>query len=81
MIIISNILNIILQKGASEGSVFKSRKDMHLRFYLYFFDKTKGGKMLFTFVTAYMFFASITLPIIQFFRARNKNKILLEDVR
>ena len=42
--------------------------------YLDLFESTKGGKMLFTVVSIYMLFASITLPLIHYYRSRKNNR-------
>jgi len=48
--------------------------------FLTLFEITKGGKMLFTVVSIYMLFASITLPVIQYYKAKTFSKEFIYDV-
>jgi len=76
LIIVISVFNIILQKNATGGE-FEYNGEIHNRLFLNLFEITKGGKMLFTFLSIYMLFASITLPVIQFYR--NKKNGVLND--
>ncbi|ORX43448.1 hypothetical protein BCR36DRAFT_251506, partial [Piromyces finnis] len=76
MVIVFNIINIVVQIfGSTEsdaGNLVKNEKKY--KAFLAFFEKTKGGKILFTIVQVYMLFVSISLPVIHYYKARfNKN--------
>eukprot|EP00833_Pecoramyces_ruminatium_P001322 jgi/Orpsp1_1/1175354/evm.model.c7180000053503.1 len=76
MILIFNVVNIILQKNATVKSVLFENNKNPRRGFLDIYEKTKGGKMLFTINLTYMFFSSIILPIIHYYiskRTRNAN--------
>jgi len=47
--------------------------------FLNIFEITKGGKMLFTVVSIYMLFASITLPVIQYYNAKSFSREIFND--
>ncbi|ORX87566.1 hypothetical protein BCR32DRAFT_324398 [Anaeromyces robustus] len=74
LIIIITVFNIVLQKKATGGE-FEYNGEFHNKLFLNLFEVTKGGKMLFTFLSIYMLFASITLPVLQFYKNR-KNGVL-----
>eukprot|EP00833_Pecoramyces_ruminatium_P012010 jgi/Orpsp1_1/1186042/evm.model.c7180000096603.1 len=79
LILIINIINIILQVNAS--SDYDVNTNNHRRMYLDLFEITKGGKILFTILSIYMLFTSITLPLIHFFNAKkNKKRYAKEDL-
>jgi len=70
LVFLCSIFNIILQKLA-----FPKANEKAWKFILNVFEATKGGKMVFTVVSIYMFFISITLPVISYFKAKKlKNK-------
>ncbi|KAG4103055.1 hypothetical protein H8356DRAFT_1031158 [Neocallimastix lanati (nom. inval.)] len=82
LITISNIINIILQINASsrvdlyrENEIEKTPR----KIFLNLFEITKGGKMLFTIVSIYMLFASITLPVIQYYKAKSFSREIFND--
>ncbi|OUM65098.1 hypothetical protein PIROE2DRAFT_7988 [Piromyces sp. E2] len=67
-IIITNIINIILQ------NLLDNNKPHHKTF-INIFNVTKGGKLLYAFISLYMFFASISLPTLNYIKAKSlKNK-------
>jgi len=72
LILIANIVNIILQVVAAGGNASEQNITNRSRFILTFFEITKGGKMLFVVVSIYMLFTSISLPVIQFYRNKNR---------
>jgi len=65
--------NAVLQKFATGGE-FEYNGEFHRKIFLNLFEITKGGKILFTFVAIYMLSVSITLPVVQYFRAKKNNK-------
>ncbi|ORX43437.1 hypothetical protein BCR36DRAFT_361182 [Piromyces finnis] len=71
LIFIANIVNIVLQIVATGGQNELNNTKRH-RFILTFFEITKGGKMLFVFLSIYMLFTSISLPVIQFYRKKTE---------
>ncbi|KAG4103070.1 hypothetical protein H8356DRAFT_982675 [Neocallimastix lanati (nom. inval.)] len=79
LILLSNIINIILQVNASID--YDVNTNNHRRMYLDLFEITKGGKMLFSIVSIYMLFTSITLPLIHYYKAkRNAKRYASEDL-
>jgi len=48
--------------------------------YLDLFEITKGGKMLFSIVSIYMLFTSITLPLIHYYKAKRNAKRYASEV-
>jgi len=87
LITLSNIINIFLQINASvnqseltaiQNNTIK-QDELPRNIFLTFFEITKGGKMLFTAVSIYMLFASITLPVIQYYIAKAYNDEILCD--
>jgi len=91
MVVIFNILNIFIQVTASDGSdvgniidkkddKIENTKKEYIKGFLAFFEKTKGGKLLFTLVLIYMFFVSITLPVIHYYKAKLLNDSYIQDV-
>jgi len=70
MIFIFSLINMILQINVSDDST-----NNHRKFFLDIFEITKGGKILFTIVSIYILFTSITLPVIKYYSAKkNKSK-------
>jgi len=65
-------INAALQKYATGGE-FEYNGNNHRKIFLNLFEITKGGKILFTFVAIYMLSVSITLPVIQHFKAKKSN--------
>ena len=87
LVVIANVVNIFLQTRCSEknnvGKMLniKNGKEKHTRIaFLAFFEKTKGGKMLFAFLAIYMMFVSITLPIIHYYKAKHFKNSYFKDV-
>ncbi|ORX43438.1 hypothetical protein BCR36DRAFT_460764 [Piromyces finnis] len=72
LIFIANVINVILQVNASID--YDVNTNNHRRMYLDLFESTKGGKILFTFVSIYMLFTSITLPLIHYYKSRKTNR-------
>ncbi|OUM64921.1 hypothetical protein PIROE2DRAFT_20411, partial [Piromyces sp. E2] len=72
LIFIANVINVILQINASID--YDVNTNNHRRMYLDLFESTKGGKMLFTVVSLYMLFASITLPLLHYYKSRKNNR-------
>jgi len=72
LIFIANVINVILQVNASID--YDVNTNNHRRMYLDLFESTKGGKMLFTVVSIYMLFTSITLPLIHYRKSRKNNR-------
>jgi len=66
-------INAVLQKYATGGE-FEYNGDNHRKIFLNLFEITKGGKILFTFVSIYMLSVSITLPVIQHYKAKKNNE-------
>jgi hypothetical protein len=79
LITISNIINVILQVKASSKYGEKNILKTPPKMFLTLFEITKGGKMLFTVVSIYMLFASITLPVIQYYKAKTFSKEFIYD--
>ncbi|ORX87564.1 hypothetical protein BCR32DRAFT_240042 [Anaeromyces robustus] len=77
LILISNIINIILQVNASTD--YDVNTNNHRRMYLDLFEITKGGKILFMIVSIYMLFTSITLPVIRHFMAKRAKRRLADE--
>jgi len=75
MIFIFGIINLILQINVNENS-----SNSHRRIFLDVFEITKGGKILFTIVSMYILFTSITLPVIKYFTARRTKSKNVNDV-
>jgi len=70
MIFIFALINMILQINVSDDST-----NSHRKFFMDIFEITKGGKILFTIISIYILFTSITLPLIKYYSAkRNKSK-------
>jgi len=81
MILIFNIINIILQKNATiKSSYFEPNKNIY-RGFLDIYEKTKGGKIFFSFILMYMFFSSIILPIIHYYNNIRSKNYYFQDVR
>jgi len=74
LILFANIVNIILQIVATGGNASEANITTRRRFILTLFEVTKGGKMLFVFLSIYMLFTSISLPVIQFYRNKYHKK-------
>jgi len=75
LLFITNIANALIQaKGANKGPHTRT-----LKIYLKIFELTKGGRMLFTFISIYMFFMSITLPIIHYYKAKKVKNEYFQD--
>jgi len=72
LILLANIINVILQVNASID--YDINTNNHRRMYLDLFEITKGGKILFSIVSIYMLFTSITLPIIHYYKAKRNTK-------
>ncbi|KAL6597633.1 hypothetical protein U3516DRAFT_564477, partial [Neocallimastix sp. 'constans'] len=82
MILVFNFLNIFLQNRCSTESFYNEiikTNRLPRRGYMTIFEKTKGGKILYTFVTIYMFFTSISLPIIRYALAKHKRDDYSDD--
>jgi len=75
MIFIFGIINLILQINVNGNS-----SNSHRRIFLDIFEITKGGKILFTIVSIYILFTSITLPVIKYFSARRTKSKNVNDV-
>jgi len=73
ILFISGGFNAVLQKYATGGE-FEYNGDFHRKVFLNLFEITKGGKILFTFVAIYMLSVSITLPVVQYFKAKKNNE-------
>jgi len=65
VIITANILDNIIQANSRAKGPKKPRI-----IFIRLFELTKGGKMLFTIILLYLFFVSITLPVIQYYIIR-----------
>jgi hypothetical protein len=79
MILIFNIINIILQKNATIKSTYFDINENIRRGFLVIYEKTKGGKMFFSFNLMYMFFTSIILPVIHYYRNKLSKNIYFQD--
>jgi len=80
---IIHLVDIYLQKKCSMQSFYSQLNKSHefpLRGYIDIFEKTKGGKMLFTIVSVYMLFTSITLPVINYYHAKRIRNGYFDDV-
>jgi len=75
-----NIINIILQKNATIKSTYFDINENIRRGFLVIYEKTKGGKMFFSFNLMYMFFTSIILPVIHYYRNKLSKNIYFQDV-
>ena len=87
MVVVFNVMNIILQTRCSNGSNvgkmlnIESGKEKPPRIiFLALYEKTKGGKILFAVLNIYMMFASITLPVIHYYKAKHLNSHYFKDV-
>ncbi|KAG4103067.1 hypothetical protein H8356DRAFT_1288506 [Neocallimastix lanati (nom. inval.)] len=77
LLFIANIANAIIQtKGSNKGPNAKVKA---LKFYLKIFEITKGGRMLFTILSIYIFFMSITLPVIQYYKSKKVKNGYFQD--
>ncbi|KAG4083980.1 hypothetical protein H8356DRAFT_967078 [Neocallimastix lanati (nom. inval.)] len=74
-----NIINIILQKNATIKSTYFDINENIRRGFLDIYEKTKGGKMFFSFNLMYMFFTSIILPVIHYYRNKLSKNIYFQD--
>ncbi|ORX87561.1 hypothetical protein BCR32DRAFT_264155 [Anaeromyces robustus] len=83
LVIIVSLINAFLQRNASENSIYgisTSRKTQYpYKIVLVLFEYTKGGRMLYTFILAYMFFSSISLPLIHYYSAKKNRSNYLDD--
>ncbi|ORX87559.1 hypothetical protein BCR32DRAFT_240036 [Anaeromyces robustus] len=86
LVLVISIINILLQANASDNASISQNTDEKFnnnkgprRVLLDIFEKTKGGKMLFNFVSIYMIFVSITLPVIHYYRAKSIKNNYIED--
>ncbi|KAL6609016.1 hypothetical protein LY90DRAFT_506715 [Neocallimastix californiae] len=78
LILVVNFLHIFLQRRASDHALLDYSKNPR-RMYLNLYEITKGGRMLFVVVSIYMLFASITLPVIYFYKAKKAHKKFIEN--
>ena len=68
MIFIFGVINgVLIATVTTDGDITSNN---HRRMFLDFFEATNGGKILFTIVSSYILFTSITLPVIQYFIAK-----------
>jgi len=86
LVVVFNVMNIILQTRCSNGSNvgkmlnIESGKEKPPRIiFLALYEKTKGGKILFAVLNIYMMFASITLPVIHYYKAKHLNSHYFKD--
>jgi hypothetical protein len=80
MIFLIQLINVILQKKASSrNGLFKYNDQLPLRGYLDIYEKTDGGKTFFSIILFYMFFVSITLPIIHYYRNKRIQDAYFQD--
>ncbi|KAG4103065.1 hypothetical protein H8356DRAFT_1271406 [Neocallimastix lanati (nom. inval.)] len=76
VIITANILDNIIQANSRAKGPKKPRI-----IFIRLFELTKGGKMLFTIILLYLFFVSITLPVIQYYIIRKSMNKEFKDQR
>ncbi|KAG4103069.1 hypothetical protein H8356DRAFT_982673 [Neocallimastix lanati (nom. inval.)] len=68
LIFIFGVINgVLIATVTTDGDITSNN---HRRMFLDFFEATNGGKILFTIVSSYILFTSITLPVIQYFIAK-----------
>jgi len=80
MVFIINLVNIILQRRASnQEGIFKYNKYPQ-RVFLDIYEITEGGRTLFCIVLIYMFFVSVSLPVIQYYSAMRTKNAYFQDV-
>ncbi|KAL6617307.1 hypothetical protein U3516DRAFT_826272 [Neocallimastix sp. 'constans'] len=79
MVFIINLVNIILQRRASnQEGIFKYNKYPQ-RVFLDIYEITEGGRTLFCIVLIYMFFVSVSLPVIQYYSAMRTKNAYFQD--
>jgi len=86
LVVIFYVINVILQSRCSSNNSLgdllniKSGKVKPPRMvFLAIYEKTKGGKILFAFLSLYMMFVSITLPVIHYYKAKHFNNNYFKD--
>jgi len=82
MLLISSAFNAFLQVKATKPKNDTSGYDKNpQRVFLNLFEVTKGGKMLFNILSIYILFASITLPVIKYYKSKKeRNKYFQEPM-
>ncbi|ORY22603.1 hypothetical protein LY90DRAFT_675834 [Neocallimastix californiae] len=76
LLFLANIANSFIQV---KSSVKDPNSSKPLKIYLKIFEKTKGGRMIFAVIIIYMFFMSITVPVIQYYMAKKVKNEYFQD--